>query len=61
MNDMADGRKPIHEGYRPEKLEKGYQPSKPPSNGSGIQGGYQPTVSTGENPTNTPKPPPKEK
>ena len=43
-----------NEGYNPKTVDRGYQPSptdyKP-------QGGYQPEVGTGDNPSNEPTPP----
>lgn len=39
-------------GYVPEK--RGYQPSSPNKGSDGVQGGYQPPTSGGNNPTNTP-------
>lgn len=56
---MSDGKKPINEGYVPQKIEKGYQPAKPapqPTGDPKPQSGYTPT-SSGDNPTNNPTPP----
>jgi len=53
---MTNDRKPLNEGYQPQRIEKGYQPAKTPSHqeGPNPQGGYQPTTSEGDNPTNNP-------
>ncbi|MGY0561185.1 hypothetical protein ACW7G2_10770 [Luteimonas sp. A277] len=53
---MTKDRKPSNEGYRPEYVEKGYRPSKAPSeDGKGpAQGGYQPEKGRGDNPANNP-------
>jgi hypothetical protein len=52
-------KKPLNEGYRPQKVEKGYQPAQQPNKGL-AQDGYQPTTSqkpaTSQPPAN---PPPK--
>lgn len=56
---MSDDKKPIYEGYIPQKIEKGYQPTKPapqPTGDPQPQSGYVPT-SGGDNPTNKPTPP----
>lgn len=53
---MSNDKKPLNEGYRPQHVEKGYQPSKTPSQHDGhgpVHGGYQPT-SQGDNPSNNP-------
>lgn len=57
---MSDGKKSINEGYVPQIIEKGYQPAKPvpqPTGDPKPQGGYVPTTSGGDNPTNNPAPP----
>lgn len=57
---MSDGKKPINEGYVPQKIDKGYQPAKPPPKPTGNpkpQSGYIPTTGSGENSTNKPTPP----
>jgi hypothetical protein len=57
---MSEDKKPINEGYIPQKIEKGYQPAKPaphPTGDSKPQGGYVPIKSGGDNPTNNPTPP----
>lgn len=57
---MSDDKKIINEGYIPRKIEKGYQPAKPAPQLTGDpkpQGGYVPTTSSGDNPTNKPTPP----
>jgi len=54
---MSNEKKTINEGYIPVKIDKGYQPSKPPSQPNGDpkpHGGYVPTSSGGDNPTNNP-------
>jgi hypothetical protein len=53
---VTKDRKPLNEGYRPQHVEKGYKPSKVPSDdGQGpAQGGYQPEKSQGDNPSNNP-------
>ncbi|MBS0413237.1 MAG: hypothetical protein JSR68_02590 [Proteobacteria bacterium] len=53
---MSNDKKPLNEGYRPERIEKGYQPAKPLSQPDGPkpQGGYQPTTGHGTNPTSNP-------
>lgn len=56
---MSAEKNRIIEGYKPEKIEKGYQPTKPshiPTGDPKPQSGYQPT-STGDNPANNPTPP----
>ncbi|MCH8501889.1 MAG: hypothetical protein LAT77_08280 [Aliidiomarina sp.] len=50
---MSNENKPINEGYTPQKTEKGYQPAKPAGDPK-PQGGYVPTTSGGDNPTNNP-------
>lgn len=57
---MSDDKKPINEGYIPQKIEKGYQPARPapkPAGDPQPQSGYVPTTSGGDNPTNKPTPP----
>lgn len=58
---MPDGKKPINEGYIPKTSEKkGYQPSTPAPQPTGDPrplGGYIPTTSDGDNPSNNPTPP----
>lgn len=57
---MSDNKKPINEGYIPQKIERGYKPSAPapqPTGDPRPQGGYIPTTSGGDNPTNNPTPP----
>jgi len=56
---MSDETQRIIGGYKPEIMEKGYQPAKPqgvPTGDPKPQGGYQPT-SSGDNPANNPTPP----
>lgn len=51
---MSNDKKPINEGYIPQKIDKGYQPAKPAPQTTGDpkpQGGYIPTTSGGDNPT----------
>ncbi|RXK88786.1 hypothetical protein EST62_01570 [Chlorobaculum sp. 24CR] len=57
---MPDNKKPINEGWKPEKIDKGYQPAKPkevPIGDSKPLGGYQPTTSSGEGSIKKPIPP----
>lgn len=57
---MSNEKKPVNEGYIPQEIEKGYQPAKPapqPTGDPNPQGGYIPTTSGGDNPTNNPTPP----
>lgn len=56
---MSDREKTINEGYKPGKVDKGYQPSQQPSTPteSPAHGGYIPTRSGGDNPSNNPTPP----
>ncbi len=54
---MSDNKKPINEGYIPQKIEKGYQPASQLTGDPKPQGGYIPTTSGGENPANNPTPP----
>ncbi len=54
---MIDEKRPINEGYTPQKIEKGYQPATQPTGDPKPQGGYVPTTSGGDNPTNNPTPP----
>lgn len=53
---MSDNKKPINEGYVPQKIEKSYQPAQPVGDPK-PQSGYIPTTSGGDNPTNNPAPP----
>ncbi len=56
---MTEEKKIIIEGYQPETIKKGYQPSAPiniPTGDPKPQGGYQP-ISSGDNPSNRPTPP----
>lgn len=56
---MSEEKQKIIEAYKPEKIERGYQPAKPqaiPTCDPEPQGGYQP-ASSGDNPANTPAPP----
>lgn len=50
---MQDKSKLINEGYRPDVVERGYQPRTTEPARDPVQGGYQPT-SQSDNPTNTP-------
>lgn len=54
---MTDEKRPINEGYVPQKIEKGYQPATQPTGDQKPQSGYVPTTSGGDNPTNNPTPP----
>jgi hypothetical protein len=57
---MPDKKKQLNEGYKPEKIEKGYQPTKPkevPARDSKPLGGYQPTTGSGEGSVKKPIPP----
>lgn len=47
---------PIHEGYIPERIERGYRPIPIQNVPVEPDAGYQPT-GAGDNPTNTPTPP----
>lgn len=54
--DKNEGYNPktVDRGYQPSQIEEGYQPSPTDYN---PQGGYQPEVGTGDNPSNEPTPP----
>ena len=54
---MTDEKRPINEGYVPQKIEKGYQPATQPTGDPKPQSGYVPTTSGGDNPANNPTPP----
>ena len=54
---MTDEKRPINEGYVPQKIEKEYQPASQPAGDQNPQYGYVPTTSGGDNPTNDPTPP----
>ena len=54
---MTDEKRPINEGYVPEKIDKGYQPSTQTEGELGPRYGYIPTTSGGDNPTNNRSPP----
>ena len=54
---MSEKRPVVIEGYQPELLKKGYQPTEfLPLNRPEPGAGYQPT-SQGDNPSNPPTPP----
>ena len=54
---MTDEKRPINEGYVPQKIEKGDQPATQPTGDPKPQSGYVPTTSGGDNPSNNPTPP----
>lgn len=54
---MTNEKRPINEGYTPEKIEKGYQPATQPTGDPKPQSGYVPATSGGDNPANNPTPP----
>lgn len=57
---MPENKQQINDGYKPEKVERGYQPSKPKEEATGETkplSGYTPTTGTGGGPVNNPTPP----
>ena len=53
---MTDHKRPLNEGYVPQREQRGYQPTPQPDPNPSY--GYSPTESSGDHPTSTTEPSP---